>query len=56
MSVLSRSDYQIAASGKIFVIDTEGKRILTSYAEGKININFTLPPKGLCIVEIIPDL
>ena len=47
------SDYNLPASGTIYLIDTGGKRILTSYTDGKIEINFRLPPKGLCIVEII---
>jgi len=50
------SDYDLSASGKIYIIDIEGRKLLTSYADGKIQVNFTLPPKGLCIVEITPNI
>ena len=47
-------DYELPSSGQIYIIDAEGKTLLTSYSESKILIDFTLPPKGLCIVEIAP--
>ena len=46
------NDYDLSPSGKIFIIDTDGKRFLTSYSDEKIHVDFTLNPKGLCIVEI----
>jgi hypothetical protein len=52
---LNSKDYELPLSGKIFIINTEGKRFLTSYSDEKIHVDFTLKPKGLCIVEIIPD-
>jgi len=50
------SEYQIPASGAIFLIDKQGRRMLTGYRDGNIEINITLPPRGLCIVEIVPDV
>lgn len=49
------SDYNLPASGKVYMIDTEGKRLLTTYSDEKILINFMLQSKGLCLVEIVPD-
>jgi hypothetical protein len=49
-------DYNLPAAGKIYMIDTEGKKLLTAFEDQEIQINFSLPPKGLCIIEIIPDL
>jgi hypothetical protein len=52
---LNSKDYELPPSGKIYMIDADGKRLISSYAEMKVHIDFTLKPKGLCIVEIIPD-
>lgn len=49
------SDYNLPASGKVYMIDTDGKRLLSSYTDEKIQINFMLQTKDLCIVEIVPD-
>ena len=49
------NDYELPPSGKIFVIDEKGKRLLTSYSNETIDVDFTLKPKGLCIVEITSD-
>jgi hypothetical protein len=48
-------DYELSPSGKVNIIDAEGKKFLTTYSEGNIQVNFMLPPRGLCIVEIVPD-
>ena len=50
------NEYELPASGQIFIIDAEGKRFLTSYSDEKIYVDFTIKPKGLCIVEITPDM
>jgi hypothetical protein len=47
--------YGLSSSGEIFIIDADRKRHLASYSGGTIDINFTLPSKGLYLVEIIPD-
>ena len=49
------NDYELSPSGEVNIIDAEGKESLSSYSDGNIQVNFMLPPKGLCIVEIIPD-
>jgi hypothetical protein len=48
------NDYNLPSSGNIYIIDIDGKRKLTGYSNSKIKIDFVLPSKGLCIVEIIP--
>ena len=45
-------DYELPSSGDIYMIDANGKRRLSSYSDNKINIDFTLKPRGLCIIEI----
>lgn len=45
-------DYELPASGEIYIIDAAGRRRLASYSDNKINIDFTLKPKGLCIIEV----
>ena len=49
---LSCSDYSLPPAGNIFIIDGDGKKLLTRYANNKIHLDFTMRPKGLCIVEI----
>jgi hypothetical protein len=49
------SDYDLPVSGKIYIINEKGRQLLTLYSNGKIEINFTLQSRGLCLVEIIPD-
>jgi hypothetical protein len=45
-------DYDLPASGKIYIIDVEGKKFINSYSENKISVNYTLKPRGICIIEI----
>ena len=53
---INSNDYELPLSGTINIIDAEGKRFMTTYSDGKIKVNFTLMPKELCIVEILPNL
>jgi hypothetical protein len=52
---LNPNDYELTPSGKIYLIDVKGKKLLTSYSQMTIHVDFTLKPRGLCIVEIIPE-
>lgn len=52
---INSNDYELAPSGKIFIIEAEGKRFLTSYSNENIQVAFTLKSKDLCIVEITSD-
>jgi hypothetical protein len=53
---VSSKNNELPASGDIYIIDTEGKRLLNTYSDDKIKVDFTLPPKGLCIVEITSNI
>ena len=53
---VNSDDYDISPSGRINIIDAEGKKFITTYANGKIQVDFTLQAKQLCIIEIVPDL
>ena len=48
-------DYGLPPKGDIYIIDIEGRRLLSSYSNGKVQVNFSLPPMGLCILEIASD-
>ncbi|MBS0000057.1 MAG: hypothetical protein KFF73_13845 [Cyclobacteriaceae bacterium] len=50
----SAGDYDLPDTGNIYLTDVDGKGFLNSYRNGKIDVNFSLPPKGLAIVEITP--
>lgn len=52
---LNPADYELAPSGKIYLMDAEGRKLLSSYTKSKVYVHFTLQAKGLCIVELIPD-
>ncbi len=47
-------DYDLPADGIISVIDIEGKKQLSSYSDGQIQVDYSLPSRGLCILEITP--
>lgn len=52
---LNSSDYELQPSGRINIIDAEGKRFLSAYSNEMVNAEFILKPKGLCIVEITSE-
>ncbi len=49
------NEYELPDSGKIFLITQEGKKLLTPYANGNIQVKHLLNPMGVCIIEIIPS-
>ncbi len=49
---INSNDYELPSSGKINIIDADGVKFMTTYANGKINIDFMLQPKQICIIEI----
>ena len=49
---LRANDYGLPQSGNIYIIDNEGKKLIDSYSDGKINVDFTLKPGGICIIEL----
>jgi len=51
---LKANEYDLPKSGKISIIDETGKKFLTAYQKGEININIELAPKGVCIIEVEP--
>jgi hypothetical protein len=52
---LSTINYQLPASGKIYMLGTGDRTQLGTYRDGKILVDFTLDREDLCILEIIPD-
>ena len=47
-------DYKLPEAGSIYIIDINGRRKLSSYSTGQINVEFSLPSRGLCIIEVTP--
>jgi Domain of unknown function (DUF6259) len=52
---MNSKDYELPPSGEIYIIDIEGRKKLTDYSNDKIEVNYTIPDKGLCIVELVPN-
>jgi hypothetical protein len=52
---MNPNDYDLSPSGKIYLIGASEKKLLAAYSQMTIYVDFTLKPRGLCIVEIIPD-
>ncbi|MCB0476154.1 MAG: hypothetical protein KDC69_10775, partial [Flavobacteriaceae bacterium] len=52
---LNSNDYELSPAGKIKVITTDGEQELGAYRDGEIDIDYTLKPKQICIIEIIPN-
>ncbi|MEO6949440.1 MAG: DUF6259 domain-containing protein [Ginsengibacter sp.] len=47
-------NYELPKSGKIFIIDSNGRKMLNSYSGGIVHVDYSLPSKELCIIEITP--
>lgn len=45
-------DYELPPAGEIYIIDAAGRKHLSSYSDSKINVDFIMKPRGLCILEI----
>lgn len=52
---MNTKDYPLAAKGKVYITTIEGKKLLTSYTAGSINTSFSIQPKEVCIIEIVPS-
>ncbi|MCO5236194.1 MAG: hypothetical protein M9933_07985 [Chitinophagaceae bacterium] len=42
-------------SGKVYVTDAKGRKWLSSYKEGKVEINYKMPGKGVCNLEVVHE-
>jgi len=49
------AEYELPAAGNIYVINSSGRKYLSSYSDNKISVEFTLKPREICIIEIIPE-
>lgn len=49
---INSDDYGLPPSGRINSINAEGNIFMTTYTNSKINIDFMLEPKQICIIEI----
>ncbi len=52
---INADELDIHGNGKINLIDQKGKRLMKTFSNGQIEIDHTLPPRGLCIIEIVPE-
>jgi len=52
--IINAIDYELPVEGDLYIIDINGRKKLTSYSGGQIKVDFSLPSRGLCIVEITP--
>ena len=52
---MNNNDYGLFPTGKIKVITADGEKELGAYTDGEIDIDYTLKPKQICIIEIIPN-
>ena len=52
---LKTSDYGLAPTGNVYIIENEGKRLIHSYSDGVISVDYTLKPRGICIIELSSD-
>ncbi len=51
----SAGDYGLPEAGEVYLIDSNGRKKITGYADGQIQIRYTLPPKSVCIIEITKE-
>lgn len=50
----SADSYGLGPTGKIYLVTADARKLLTTYKSGQIAIDFKLPPRGLCFLEITP--
>lgn len=48
----SANDYGLPAAGEVYLIDINGRKKISGYAYGQIQIRYTLPPKSVCVIKI----
>ncbi len=46
-------DYGLSPAGRIYIISTSGRELLMSYNQEEVNVEFSLEPRGLRILEVI---
>jgi len=47
-------DYDLPMDGTVYMIDKSGRKVLTRFSGGRINIDFALPSRGICFLEFTP--
>jgi hypothetical protein len=52
---LNSNDYELPSSGRIYIIDADGKRPLTTYSNEIVHADFIVKPNGVCLVEITSE-
>lgn len=48
-------DYGLPPSGKVYVVDAVGRKLLTTYQGGKVHILYELPAKSVRILEVVRE-
>jgi len=48
-------DYDLPSSGEIYIINNDGRKLLTSYKDHAITVEHQLKPREVCLIEIIPS-
>lgn len=51
---IETKNYALPESGKIYLLTNEGRELFDTYSAGIIQVDTSLPPEGLLIVEITP--
>lgn len=49
------AQYGLPRSGRVYLINSAGRKLLQTYKNGDINIHYMLPPLGICVLEISAD-
>ncbi len=49
---LKAGDYGLPNEGFVYIIDINGRRKIGEYKKGSVQISYSLPPEGICIIEI----
>jgi hypothetical protein len=52
---INTEDYNIASAGEVYIINNEGKKLLTTYNGHEINVEYQLKPREVCLIEIVPS-
>lgn len=52
---IKTKNYDLTENGKVYKITLKGRELINIYTNGSINVDLSIEPKGLCIIEIEPS-
>lgn len=52
---MNTEEYKLPSAGEVYIINSEGRKLLTSYSGNKIRLEHEMQPREVCLLEFIPQ-